>query len=141
MKSKFAVFGLVALAILFTFTTGLTIAQEPQPTEMTSPEDLLGNGFTYQGKLQRGGAPFDGVCDMAFRLYDAVSAGNELGVITATVPISNGLFTQALNFGDGAFNGDARWLGIVVKCSMTQLYRSGPPSTDGNTPYAQHRQD
>ncbi len=117
MKSKFAVFSFVALAALFTLTMGLTWAQASQPPQVTSPESFLSSAFTYQGKLQRGGTPFDGTCDMAFRLYEATSAGNELGVITTTVPISNGLFTISLDFGASAFTSSMRWLDIQVKCS------------------------
>ena len=123
MKNKSVVFGLVALAILFVLTVGLTRAQEPQPPQGTaSPESPLGSAFTYQGRLQKGGAPFDGACDMAFRLYDAASAGNELGAITSTVPISGGLFTVNLDFGTGAFTGYARWLGVKVKCLGDSVY-------------------
>jgi hypothetical protein len=55
---------------------------------------------------------------MAFRLYDAdAPGGSQVGLpITRTVAISAGLFTEKLDFGAGAFEGDARWLGITVAC-------------------------
>ena len=36
--------------------------------------------------------------------------------ITATVPVTHGVFTVALNFGSNAFDGNARWLDINVDC-------------------------
>lgn len=78
----------------------------------------MGTAFTYQGQLKAGGEPVNDDCDMAFRLYDHPSVGSQVGsAITRTVPISDGLFTVVLDFGGGAFTGDARWLGIGVKCS------------------------
>ena len=44
--------------------------------------------------------------------------GDQVGnAITRTIPISGGLFTVELDFGSGIFTGEARWLGIRVKCS------------------------
>jgi hypothetical protein len=52
---------------------------------------------------------------MVFRLHDG--AGTQVGdAITETVVISDGLFTQPLDFGADAFTGDARWLDIQVMC-------------------------
>jgi len=58
-----------------------------------------------------------GTCQMAFRLFTALSDGALSGSpITTSVPVSSGLFTISLNFGSGLFKGDARWLDIRVKC-------------------------
>jgi hypothetical protein len=81
----------------------------------------LGPGFTYQGRLNDGGAPANGNYDMIFNLYDAPTNGNVLGSfsIFGAVPVTNGLFTLELNtygeFGPNAFNGQARWLQIGVR--------------------------
>ena len=81
----------------------------------------LGSGFTYQGKLNDGGAPANGNYDMIFNLYDAPTNGNVFGTfsIFAAVPVGNGVFTVELNsygeFGTNAFNGQARWLQIGVR--------------------------
>ncbi len=77
-----------------------------------------GTSWTYQGQLQRSGAAYTGTCNFQFSLWDAVSAGTQLG---ATQPINsvnvvNGLFTVTLDFGD-LFSGNARWLGTSVQCS------------------------
>lgn len=78
----------------------------------------LDTSFTYQGQLKVGATPVDGDCDMAFRLYDGPATPAQIAdAITRTIPITDGLFTVDLGFGAGAFNGDARWLGIAVRCA------------------------
>jgi len=75
-----------------------------------------GTGFTYQGRLVHGGDAANGLYEMSFALYDAATNGNAVGtpVAVAPVPVSNGLFTAALDFGANAFTGAARWLEIAV---------------------------
>ncbi len=81
----------------------------------------LGPAFTYQGRLNDGGAPATGKYDMIFNLYDDPANGNVLGTysIFGGVPVTNGVFTVELNaygeFGTNAFNGQARWLQIGVR--------------------------
>src|SRR5689334_18330276 len=61
----------------------------------------LGSGFTYQGKLLRGGAPANATCSFQFRLWNAATGGTQLGS-TQTIPsvaVVNGLFTIVLDFG------------------------------------------
>ncbi len=78
----------------------------------------LTSTFTYQGQLKNGGSAVNGSCQMAFRLYDNPSASTNLigSPITTTVPVTNGLFTVGLNFGNTAFDGNGRWLDINVDC-------------------------
>src|SRR5881397_1083547 len=82
--------------------------------QATSP---LGTAFTYQGRLTDNGSLANGNYDLRFSLYDAVSAGGQIGpdLINAPVAASNGLFTVTLDFGGGIFSGDARWLEIGVR--------------------------
>ncbi|MGD1994731.1 MAG: hypothetical protein PVI59_16180, partial [Anaerolineae bacterium] len=110
MRMQRVVTGILALA------AGLSQAQGPGPGgDATAP---VGTGFTYQGELRSAGEPVSDECEMAFRLYDAdAPGGSQVGLpITRTVAISAGLFTEQLDFGAGAFEGDARWLGITVAC-------------------------
>src|SRR5262245_48514599 len=75
----------------------------------------LGTSFTYQGLLRQGGAPANGTFDMTFGLFDVATGGAALSSQTAPgVPVANGLFTVALDFGAGVFTGDARWLEVTV---------------------------
>src|SRR5262245_57144893 len=76
----------------------------------------LGSSFTYQGRLNDGGSPATGNYDLQFTLFDAPAGTGTVGspVTLSNVPVSNGLFTVALDFGASAFAGDARWLEIGV---------------------------
>jgi hypothetical protein len=136
MKSRRILIGSFApLVLLLIVAAGLAYAQESQPVAFRAQQAPLGTTFTYQGQLKLDGEPVDGECDMAFRLYD--DAGIQVGAsITETVVISDGLFTQALDFGADAFTGDARWLGIQVMCpddaGFTDLGRQALTAT----PYA-----
>jgi hypothetical protein len=104
--------GALILAILL--TSGMAQAQNGGPQ---SPAASLGTAFTYQGRLEQDGTPVDDTCDMRFRLYDAASAGSQVGsTINTGVPIVDGYFTVNLDFGTGAFDGDRRWLEIRVDC-------------------------
>jgi hypothetical protein len=73
--------------------------------------------FTYQGKLDNNGARADGSFDLQFTIFDAATNGNVIaGPLTnAATPISNGLFSVALDFGASAFTGPPRWLQIGVR--------------------------
>ena len=72
--------------------------------------------FTYQGRLNLVGTPATGLFDLQFRLFDAATAGTQNGttITNLAVPVTNGLFTATLDFGDAVFSGSARWLEIAV---------------------------
>jgi hypothetical protein len=76
-----------------------------------------GTAFTYQGRLNIGSNPANGLYDLQFGIYDAPTFGNEQGgfVTTNATAVSNGLFTVTLDFGPGIFTGPARWLDISVR--------------------------
>ncbi len=82
-----------------------------------APSVPVGTGFTYQGQLKQSGAIVTGNCDMAFRVFDQLSDGIQISnPMTTTVAVNEGLFTTNLDFGSAAFNGEARWLDIRVRC-------------------------
>ncbi len=73
------------------------------------------SAFTYQGQLRDGGTNANGTYTMVFALYDAVTNGNLIaGPITNSPTLFNGLFSINLDFGAGAFSGNARWLDITI---------------------------
>jgi len=106
------------VALLLALAAGLAQAQGPQPAGGAGVQAALGTAFTYQGQLKQDGNPVNDTCDFQFTLYDAASGGTSLGTQTRTgVSVSNGYFTiPDLDFGAGAFQGDARWLQIAVRC-------------------------
>jgi hypothetical protein len=77
----------------------------------------MGTAITYQGRFTNGGSPADGVYDFEFRLFDASTTGNQVGdpVTKGDLTVTDGYFTTALDFGAGAFSGEARWLQIAVR--------------------------
>ena len=83
----------------------------------TGLAEPLGTAFSYQGRLTDGGSPATGLYDMQFVLYDALYGGGQQGAIVPKddVPVTNGLFTLALDFGPNAFNGQSRWLEVSVR--------------------------
>lgn len=89
-------------------------------TALASGQTPLDEAFTYQGRLVNSGLPANGSFDLEFRLFDAPTAGNQIGIPIALPgePVAGGLFTVLLNsqgeFGSGAFNGEARWLEVRV---------------------------
>ena len=81
----------------------------------------MGTAFTYQGFLEDGGGPGTNTspgCDFEFELWDAGAGGTKIDGTQAVsgVSVDDGLFTVTIDFGSGAFNGDARWLAISVCC-------------------------
>jgi hypothetical protein len=94
------------------------MAQAGQPAAALAPAVDVGSTFTYQGLLQQNGAAFDGSCDIEFRLFDALTVGTQVGATQTknAQAVSKGRFTSALDFGANAFNGQARWLEIAVRC-------------------------
>jgi hypothetical protein len=84
----------------------------------------------------------DATCDLQFSLWDALSDSGQVGsTLTRTsVEIREGLFTVAdLDFGAGAFNGDARWLEVAVQCSGdTSFTALSPRQALTATPYASY---
>lgn len=78
----------------------------------------VGTGFTYQGRLQVSGTPVNGTADLQFRLFDSSSGGFQIGPTASysNVNVTDGLVTiNSIDFGDQAFNGNARWLEVAVR--------------------------
>src|SRR5260370_42318481 len=96
MNSKLTPFVFLALAVL---------SLGPQARAQNT-------AFTYQGRLDSGGVPASGLYDFRFRLASDPFANNYVdgSVLTNGVPVTNGLFTVAIDFGAGIFNGSNFWL-------------------------------
>jgi len=97
------------IACLLLFTLFLSCASVQAGT---------GQSFTYQGRLQDQGQPANGLFDLDLGLYDTSADGSPLSqVALSEVPVEDGVFTVELNFGDGLFDGGARFLQIAVRNS------------------------
>ncbi len=99
----------------------------------------LGTAFTYQGRLSDTNGPVNGYYDFFFSLYD--SASNETGQIGSSIPywytpVTNGLFTVTLDFGN-VFTGNAAWLKIIVRTNGAAAWTTlSPRQPLTPTPYA-----
>jgi alpha-galactosidase len=101
----------------------------------------FGTGFIYQGQLAVGTNPAGGSYDLRFGLYEVSSGGAAIGpVLTNSALIgSDGLFTAVLDFGAGAFNGEARWLELGVRTNGSAAFTTlSPRQPVMPTPYALH---
>lgn len=101
---------------------------------------LSGAGFTYQGQLSQNGLPTDKTCDFRFSLWTESSNGTQVGdvQIIPGIAVNKGYFSiSGLDFGNNAFNGEARWLGIEVKCVGEMIYTTlNPRQQITPAPYA-----
>jgi hypothetical protein len=75
-----------------------------------------GTAFTYQGRLNIGANVVTGGYDFRFKLYADPLGNTQVGgsVLTTNTPVTNGLFTVAIDFGS-QFPGSARWLEVDVR--------------------------
>lgn len=72
--------------------------------------------FTYQGSLSDAGSPADGSFNLSFSLWNSLNGGAQIGsTITANgQAVTDGVFSAELDFGTEAFDGNPRWLQVVV---------------------------
>ena len=127
---------LTALIIL-ALSVGSVAAQGPGQDSTASS---LGSAFTYQGQLKDGsGNPVSEICNFKFSLWDGLTSVNQIGsnVNAPGVVVSQGLFTVKLDFGAGAFNGNARWLESAVQCGSDSGFTTLSPRQELTpAPYA-----
>src|ERR1035441_7931728 len=88
-----------------------------------------GTAFSYQGRLNDGATPANGIFDLRFTVYDSTnSPGNIIaGPITnSAIGVSNGLFSVTLDFG-AVFTGSSYWLLVDVKTNGGEAFRALSP--------------
>ncbi len=116
-------------AVLGIVLLGLTIIWRPaqgqgaQPPSAkdgpaaVKPAATLGTIFTYQGRLNRDGAPVTDTCNLRFNLYSAETGGASLATQSVNgVAVADGLFTARIDFG-AVFQGQAYWVETSVQCT------------------------
>jgi len=118
------------------------LADEMTPVDGPTNDIVLGSSFNYQGRLVLNSTPINGGADIRISLWDAASAGSQIGIDQTFLAygVVEGLFSVELDFGAGAFAGDARWLEIEVR-SPTGVggYTTLTPRQEINAvPYALH---
>lgn len=105
---------------------------------LTASLHAQSTAFTYQGRLDAGNSPASGTYDLSFSLY-SVSTGS--GQISSTItksatPVTNGLFTVTLDFGN-QFTGANRWLEIGVRTNGASVFDIlSPRQALTSTPHA-----
>ena len=107
------------------------------------PEDpaaLVGTRFTYQGTLRLNGDRAQGPYDFRFRLFTQATGGTEAASpqFRYDVPVTDGLFSTELDFGQTPIDGDDIFLQIEVRDgASTGAYTILSPRQRINaTPYA-----
>lgn len=116
----------IALGIALLLIGGVVIAsrvqaQGPGPglQEVLAPQSAVDTAFTYQGRLIDDSTPVEGTCNFGLSLYGSPTEVDQIGTTQdkPDVSVSNGYFTITdLDFGAGAFDGNARYLEIAVDC-------------------------
>lgn len=99
----------------------------------------VGTAFTYQGVVRKDGVVINSPSDFEFALFERSTGSNQIGptVSVNSVPVINGSFTQALDFGS-VFDKDEKWLEVRVRApSGSGAFETVLPRTRLNpTPYA-----
>src|SRR6478672_11084533 len=71
----------------------------------------LGTAFTFSGRMNYQNKPANGAFDLQVKLYDASTAGNQVGPVlnVNSLQLVDGLLVTTLDFG-AVFSGNAYWL-------------------------------
>jgi hypothetical protein len=115
---KFKLFACAVVLCLF-LVLGVGGARADAARAAAEFQAPIGQSFTYQGKLfDNAGIPIDDGCDFTFTLFDAESGGGQVGpgIEKTAVNVVEGYFSVVLDFGSSAFQGEARWLEVAVRC-------------------------
>jgi len=73
--------------------------------------------FNFQGRLNDGTSPANGIYDLQFKLFDAITGGAQIGatVEKPNTMLVNGVFSTPLDFGAAAFSSGNRFIEISVR--------------------------
>lgn len=83
----------------------------------TTEAAVMGTAFTFQGQVTEAGKPASGTYDLRFELYNDPNQGVQLGEteLKEDRNLTDGYFTEVLDFDSSAFSGGARWLEIAAR--------------------------
>lgn len=123
--------------------TKLTLILGLLTSVLAPPALAQGTAFTYQGRLNEGGLPANGLYDFRAQVYNRATAGEPGDALVSSTltftatPVSNGLFVLSLDFGTSPFNGEARWLLLSVRTNSGGAFNAlNPRQPITPTPYA-----
>ncbi len=76
--------------------------------------------FNFQGRLNDGSNPANGRYDLQFKLFNAITGGNQVGTTLdrPNLLLINGVFSTSLDFGSAAFSGGDRFIEISLRPSI-----------------------
>lgn len=96
------------------------------------------SAFTYQGRLDDGGAPANGRYDFIVTDFDAATGGSSTTFnLVTNIGVTNGLFTLSLDLTALTFPGADRWLEISVRTNGTGGFTPlNPRQRVTSAPYA-----
>ncbi len=118
IRNAMLILALAAMFAMLTLSASGGAAQAPVTRQHSSenPQAVPPGGFTYQGLLKFNGLAHTGVCDFQFSIWNALSAGSQIGstTINANVGVANGLFNTFVNLNPSYHN--AAWLEIAARC-------------------------
>lgn len=110
MRNEISIKFKMCLSVLFAPVVVLAFAGQIALAQTSS--------FTYQGKLADSGVAANGTYDIAFKLYDTLVNGTQIGtaIVRDDVTVNDGGFTVDLDFGAAAFaSGASRFLRLEVR--------------------------
>jgi hypothetical protein len=102
----------------------------------------IGTAFTYQGKIEKDGAPLTGTADLRFSLWNhptSTNGGNRTGspLTRSAVPVTDGLFTTSIDFGGATDDANGLWMDMEVASPPGSSFVSiGPRQRISPTPQA-----
>ncbi len=134
---------LAAIAgVIFFFQISKAANNSVQPMAASTALEPLGSAITYQGYLESGGVPVEGICDFQMSLFGSETGSeDQVGTtqVFTEVLVTGGTFTiNDLDFGPTAFDGGSRYLEIAVACPAgSGTYETlSPRQAVTATPYA-----
>jgi hypothetical protein len=144
--------GTTVVLLALIWVVGTALAQEPDGNSPAAPSGGPNetHAFTYQGRLEDGGAPANGVYDFQVYLYDHPTPGYGSQLATcwdvktglSNYYVEDGIFHFYLICGDwnsDFFTGGSRWLEIRAKPDAELIYTNLTPTRRhpiSPTPYA-----
>src|SRR3990170_8415112 len=119
MHHKMTLFACFLLISLLMSASGISAHEASLVNPSSQLASPLATVFTYQGRLEDTSGPVNNTCDIEFKLFASAGGSDQVGSSASrnNILVEDGYFTvDDLDFGAGAFQGEARWLEVAVRC-------------------------